>query len=213
MLSTKEKIIVCEDFIQYPITYFMENFYFSDLCIKVVEDICNNNICLEDNGIKSLYNEIENSIDKCMIDNRKYIDFYVNLILSRIIETYLIISMKEKEFMLCGTDKDSLITFRKSHFPDLYSVSEDTYYEVCVNYSTFAYVNNYFALRDNKLPYLINLSKTKKVKLIFVSLYNRMYQIVDINTFTKYRYEQSLNCYGGKNCYSIILDKKSWKKF
>ena len=207
MSKTKEKILLVQELINEDILIFLGR---NDLmeCYYTLKEYM-----WEDKMDIKVIKELDIKVSKHIIDKRNKEEFIIGLILNRIIEIYITEYFNNKKYVLVGSDKEKILTYNKTHYPDLLSKTDNSLLEVSSNYSLFAYNENEFALRNNKLPYLIDLSKNNKVQLIQISIPNRKYQIIEINENTKYIFKEKLPAFGYKDCYCILFEESNWKDF
>ena len=207
MSNTDEKILLVQELINEDILIFLGR---NDLmeCYYTLKEYM-----WEDKMNIKVIKELDIKVSKHIIDKRNKEEFIIGLILNRVIEIFITEYFKDKKYVLVGSDKEELLTYKKTHYPDLLSEIDNSLLEVSSNYSLFAYNENEFALRNNKLPYLIDLSKNNKVQLIQVSIPNRMYQIININENTEYIIKKKLPAFGYKDCYCVFFKSNNWKSF
>ncbi|MGF7058661.1 hypothetical protein [Brassicibacter mesophilus] len=119
---------------------------------------------------------------------------------------------------------DAIETFRIDNkidnTPDLYDPETDTYYEVVSVYTDFLEEKGYIHFRDRKLLHLIELRKTKEVKIVIVDITNKNYRIIDVTDIYKttkvfedlgFRYLFFIPQFGDKDGHRLYLDYTKFK--
>ena len=100
--------------------YFLKDYLWDDkIDIKIIE-------------------ELDKKVATFVRDNRTKEEFLVGLILNKVIEIFISEYFKHKKYMLAGSDRNNLITYKKTHYPDLLSKEDNSLLEVSSSYSLFA---------------------------------------------------------------------------
>lgn len=119
------------------------------------------------------YNELTPYLEKKIRDSNTFknitnsrsdIQLCKELVYSRTVENR-ILDYFNKDVVLCGTDKDSIISSYATHFPDMYSISYNYYIENIMSFSSAFIRKMTIFLPRKKFEYLQNFSADRKVCL------------------------------------------------
>lgn len=168
-------------------------------------------VALEENRLTSYIKNLisESKYFGLQSKGRDEIELVNQLICSRLIECRLLEKWAGK-VKLNGTDKDKLITEFSTYLPDLKESCYDTsdyYYEVISTFNNTFVLNHTLYVREGKINYLREFSKTHNVYIVAVDVLAQMYCFIpvtpDFDTNTNVKKSSS---YG----YHIDLKDAEW---
>lgn len=150
-------------------------------------------------------------------DNRTNIQFAQDLVMSRVLEVYVINYFKDKydrEYRLNGCDKEDVLDTkgRITTDPDLIT-KKGSLIEVVSDKFGFWKKNNGFDLRDNKFLELKTLSEKTDVYILAIDITEKRYQFIKIDADLKIERVEKIKEFGNKDGYHIIINEENYKRF
>lgn len=158
------------------------------------------------------------------MDIRRKIDFAQDLVMSRILELYLIDYFKEEydyEFMLNGCDKNDILDTKNKITAEADLVdSKGNLIEVISDKANFwkNKNNNSFDLRNYKFDKMLKKSNElsingKSFSILAVNMLEKKYQRIVVNENLEVQKVKSIPQFGYKDGYNIKIDESKYIKF
>ena len=151
-------------------------------------------------------------------DKRTYRDYAFNVLTGWLTEDVVLMSLNcnDDNFKINGCDYSRNVLEHRtiSNSPDFVSTKEPKIYlELQTNYQKnqeqcFWEINKKIDLRNNKLPNMIELSKTNSVFLVGLIVAKSRFFIIPISTKTQFHTEENNHFFGGKKTRYIKLDDR-----
>lgn len=150
-------------------------------------------------------------------DERDYVDFAQDLVMSRILEIYLIDyfkTNKNRSYYLNGCDKVDVLDTKNviSTEPDLIT-QDGSYIEIISDKFNKWIKNDGFDLRDNKFFGLLELSKNHGVYILAVNIRKKKYQMIKVDQNLNYEIVEKIKEFGYKDGVHIRIDDTKYKYF
>lgn len=111
-----------------------------------------------------------------------------------------------------GCDKDDIIHNNPiTSKPDFICLSDNSFRELCSNFTGVFFNEGIMRFRDNKLPKLIEKSKRQLTFVVGIDTLYKQYQLIKIYEGMEYEELECIPQFGGKPGQRINLDKGLWK--